>query len=112
LADAGKGKPFEGIVVEDVVVIQLPAEVESGSVQIRDDSDQSMAAKSKISSSQAADIAAKAVPGKVVETRLDDENGYLIWEVETIGEQGRQAQLKIDAGNGRLLAVQAAAPST
>jgi hypothetical protein len=106
-ADTAKGQPFEGVVVEDVVVIdQLPTEVQSGSVPIRDDNEQRMAAKSKISSSQAADIAVGAVPGKVVETRLDDENGYLVWEVETIGEQGRQAQLKIDAGNGRLLAIQ------
>ena len=107
LADTAKGKPIANVVVADAVVMQrLPAEVQSGSVPIKDDSDRNMAAKSKLSSNQAADIAVKAVPGKVVETRLDKENGYLIWKVETIGEQGREVELKIDAGNGRLLAIQ------
>jgi hypothetical protein len=107
LADAPKGKPFEGVVVQDVVVLdQFPREVQSGSIQTKDDNEQAMAAKSQLSSNQAADIAVKAVSGKALETRLDDENGYLVWEVETIDDQGQQAQLKIDAGNGRLLAVE------
>lgn len=106
LAGSTNGKPFEGVVVQDVVVMdQFPNEVQSGSIQTKDDSEQAMAAKSKLSSNEAADVAAKAVPGKVVETQLGDENGYLIWEVETIGNNGQDAQLKIDAGNGRLLAI-------
>jgi hypothetical protein len=40
LADTAIGKPFEGMSLEDVVVIdQLPAEVSGGSVSSREDSD-------------------------------------------------------------------------
>jgi len=108
LADTAKGKPFEGVVVEDVVILeQFPAEVQSGSVQAKDEGEKAMAARAKITSSEAARIAQTALPGKVIETQLDDENGYLVWEVEVIGDQGQEAQLKIDAGDGRLLAVEA-----
>jgi uncharacterized membrane protein YkoI len=108
LADTAKGKPFEGVVVEDVVVVeQFPTEVQSGSVEVKDASETALLTGAKITSGEAARIAEKALPGKVVETRLDEENGYLVWEVEIVGERGQETQLKIDAGNGRLLAVEA-----
>ena len=107
LADTAKGKLFEGLVVEDIVVIeQLPREVQSGSVQVKNDDDAAMAGQAKVTSSEAAKIATTALPGKVIETKLDDENGYLVWEVEIIGTDGHETQLKIDAGNGRLLAAE------
>lgn len=106
LADTAKGKPFEGVVVEDVVVVdQFPTEVQGGSVQVTDDKEATLLARAKISASEAARIAEKALTGKVVETRLDEENGYLVWEAEVIGGQAQVHQLKIDAGNGRLLAI-------
>jgi uncharacterized membrane protein YkoI len=104
-AQTGQDQAFAGVVVEDVVVMeQLPKEVQSGSIKLTDDSEEVMAAQSRISAVQAARIAATALPGKVVELKLDDENGYLIWGAEVIADQGQEAQLKIDAGNGRLLA--------
>lgn len=101
-------KPFKGVVVEDIVVIeQFPNDVQSGSIQIKDDNETAMAAQALVSASEAAQIATTALPGKVVESQLDEENGYLIWEVEIVDAQGQEAQLKIDAGDGRLLAVEA-----
>ncbi len=107
LADPTRDKSFEGLVVEDIVVIeQLPTEVQSGSVQVKNDDDAAMASQAKLTSSEASKIATMAFPGKVIETKLDDENDYLIWEVEIIDAKGHEAQLKIDAGNGRLLAAE------
>jgi uncharacterized membrane protein YkoI len=108
LADTAKGKPFEGVMVEGAVVVdQFPTEVQSGSVQVKDESEAALLAQAKITSGEAARIAEKALPGKVVETRLDEDNGYLVWKVELIGDQGQEHQLSIDAGNGRLLAIEA-----
>lgn len=107
-ADDAKGKTFDGVVVEGVVVMeQFPAEVQKGSIQVKDDNEQARAQQAKIDSSEAAAIAARALPGKVVKTKLDDENGYLIWEVEVLGDKDQETQLKIDAGNGHLLAIDA-----
>lgn len=106
--DKTADKPFEGVVVEDVVVIeQLPPEVQSGSIRMNDGNERARAAQARVSASDAVQIAMKALPGKVVESRLDEENGYLIWEVEVVNAQGQEAQLKIDAGDGRLLAAEA-----
>lgn len=108
LAGNAKGKAFEGVTVNDIVVVeQFPAEVQIGSIQLKDDNEQAMATKAKLSSKDAAEIARRALPGKVVETRLSGENGYLIWEVEAVGDKGQEAHLKIDAGNSRLLAIEA-----
>lgn len=107
LADTSRDKPFEGLVVEDIVVIEkLPSEVRNGSVRVKDDDDAAMAGQARLTSSEAAKIATTALPGKVIETKLNDENGYLIWEVEIIDANGHETQLKIDAGNGRLLAAE------
>jgi uncharacterized membrane protein YkoI len=64
-----------------------------------------MAELARISSSDAAGIAARALPGKVVETKLKNENGYLVWKVETVNPDRKEVEFMIDAGNGRLLAV-------
>ena len=42
----------------------------------------------------------------MVATELEVENGYLIWSVELIGSNHKHFELMIDAGNGRLLAVE------
>lgn len=108
LADTAEGKPFEGVVVEDVIVVdQFPTEVQGGSIAVNDDDERAMVAQAKIASGDAARIAQTALPGQVVETQLGDENGFLVWEVEVIDDKGQEAQLKIDAGDGRLLAVEA-----
>ena len=107
LADTVRDKTFEGLVVEDIVVIEkLPGEVRTGSVRVTDDDDAVIAGQARLTSSEAATIATTALPGKVTETKLDDENGYLVWEVEIIDAKGHETELKIDAGNGRLLAAE------
>ncbi len=111
LAHAGdttpSGQPFEGIVIEDVVTLEkLPSDVQTGSIKIDDANEQQMVALSKLTATQAIQLARTAVPGRVVEVQLDDENGYLIWEVTELDDQGKELQLKLDAGNGRLLAAE------
>jgi uncharacterized membrane protein YkoI len=105
LAGTAQGQPASGAAAKAAVPLdQLPHEVQNGSVQVKKDDEQAMAAQASVSSEEAAKRAVRATHGKVLSTRLDDENGYLIWEVEVLGPQGKEAQLKIDAGNGRLLA--------
>ncbi len=107
LAETTKNKPFEGLLVEDVVVIeQLPTEVQSGSVRVKDDDDAAMASQARITASEAAKIATTALPGKIIEIELEDEDDYLIWEAKIVGANGHETELKIDAGNGRLLAAE------
>lgn len=106
-AKTASTQPFEGIVVEDVVAVdQLPTEVQSGSIKVGTANEQAMAGMAKLGAFDALQIATKANPGKVVELQLDEENGFLIWEVTELTADGQELQLKLDAGNGRLLAAE------
>jgi len=86
----------------------LPTEVHAGSIQIGPNGPQlnqaMLAAKARIEPGAAIATARQAMPGKVIRARLDDENGYLIWSVGIVTPNGDQHDLKIDAGNGKLLA--------
>ncbi len=107
LADSNNAKAFKGIVVEDILVMEnIPDEVQSGSIKIKGANDHTIAGLASISSGEAATIAIRALPGKVIETRLDNENGFLVWEVELITTKGKETELMIDAGNGYLLAAE------
>lgn len=100
-------QPFEGLVVEEVVVLeQLPTEVQHGSIKIGNSNEQTMTKMAKLSAFDALKIATRAAPGKVVELQLDKENGFLIWTVTEMAADGQEIQLKLDAGNGRLLAAE------
>lgn len=87
-----------------VTLQNLPTEARNGSIQVKDENEGTMAALARISAVDAARIANTAHSGKVVETQLENENGSLIWEVTQQDVNGREIQLKLDAGNGYLLA--------
>ncbi len=102
-SSAGNG----GIRVTSPVAMQnLPTEARNGSIQVKGENEGAMATQARINVSEAARIATTAHPGKVVETHLGNENGSLIWEVTQQDTQGREIQLKLDAGNGNLLAAE------
>jgi uncharacterized membrane protein YkoI len=42
-------------------------------------------------------------PGEIIEIELDDEDDGYIYEVEIIGEDGSEPELKIDASTGEVL---------
>lgn len=54
----------------------------------------------------AAELAAlEAVPGTVLETELeaDDDNAYVVYDVEVAGDDGKTHDVKVDAGTGEVL---------
>jgi uncharacterized membrane protein YkoI len=107
LAGTAQGQLASGAAAKAAVALdQLPHEVQNGSIQVKKDKEQTMAAQASVTAAEAAKVAAGATNGKVLATKLDDENGYLIWKVHVLDPQGKEAQLNIDAGNGRLLAAE------
>jgi uncharacterized membrane protein YkoI len=62
----------------------------------------------EISQADAEKAALAEVPGTVVvKTSLDNENGYLVYSVEIKDAQGKVSDVKIDAGSGTVLIVEA-----
>lgn len=53
---------------------------------------------------EAEDVAADAFPGRVVENKLGDENGFAVWEIKTFDEDGFLHEAEVSAQNGEILA--------
>jgi len=64
-----------------------------------------LTALSKITPEQARTAALKQVLGTVTKVELDDENGYLVYSVDICSSTGQRQDVKVDAGNGRVLHV-------
>jgi uncharacterized membrane protein YkoI len=43
------------------------------------------------------------VTGKVVKAELEEEDGFLVWEVEVISPKSGKTELLLDAGDGSVL---------
>lgn len=61
----------------------------------------------KIDRAAAEKAALDAVPGTAKDAELGNENGYVVWEVEVQGSVGTLREVKLDAGNGQVLAQEA-----
>ena len=45
-------------------------------------------------------------PGQVAQARLDDEDGYLVWQIDVKHDKGI-TEIAVDAGNSKVLAAEA-----
>ena len=58
----------------------------------------------KVDQAAAEQAALEAVPGMVHETELEtSDNGYVVYDIEVAGEDGKNHEVKVDAGNGEIL---------
>lgn len=75
-----------------------------GSVSAPDQSGSSLQELAKIDQAAAERAALKAVPGTVHETELEtSDNGYVVYDIEVAGDDGKSHEVKVDAGNGEIL---------
>jgi uncharacterized membrane protein YkoI len=76
-----------------------------GSVSAPDQSGAaSLQESAKIDQAAAEQAALEAVPGTVHELELEtSDNGYVVYDVEVAGEDGKNHEVKVDAGNGEIL---------
>jgi uncharacterized membrane protein YkoI len=58
----------------------------------------------KIDQAAAEKAALAAVPGQIQKTELGDENGFVVYSVEVKGADGTVTDVKVDAGDGSILA--------
>lgn len=60
--------------------------------------------RASITREEAANIATDAYPGRVVENKLDDEDGFAVYEIETFDEGGGYLhEVEVNAQNGEIL---------
>jgi uncharacterized membrane protein YkoI len=67
--------------------------------------DAALASKAKISGDEAVKAVKAAYPDNTIQGAvLGDENGYLIYEVKMTDKAGKNSEVKVDAGNAKILA--------
>ena len=75
-----------------------------GSVSVAGKNESSLHELANIDEAAAEQGALKAVPGTVHETELEtSDNGYLIYDIEIAGDDGKEHEVTVDAGNGKVL---------
>lgn len=65
---------------------------------------QQLQSLAKIDQNAAEQAALQAVPGQITDSELGNENGYVVYEVDVKGDDGQTHEVKVDAGNGSVLA--------
>ena len=61
------------------------------------------AAKVAIAQDQAVKIALQAVPGTVVESEFESEDGVSLWEIEILDANQQVTEVDVDANTGEIL---------
>ena len=75
-----------------------------GSVSVAGKNGSSLQKLANIDEAAAEQVALKAVPGTVHETELEtSDNGYLVYDIEIAGDDGKGHEVTVDAGNGKVL---------
>ncbi len=77
----------------------------AGSVYIGNEPEHRHMDKAQIGLDRAREIALQQVQGKVLKAGLENENGYLVYGVEILKPDGTVANVKVDAGTGKVLRV-------
>jgi uncharacterized membrane protein YkoI len=75
-----------------------------GSVSVAGKNESSLHKLANIDQAAAEQVALKAVPGTVHETELEtSDNGYVVYDIEIAGDDGKGHEVMVDAGNGKVL---------
>jgi uncharacterized membrane protein YkoI len=75
-----------------------------GSVSVAGKNESSLHKLADIDQAAAEQVALEAVPGTVHETELEtSDNGYVVYDIEIAGDDGKGHEVIVDAGNGKVL---------
>ncbi|MGB5986581.1 MAG: PepSY domain-containing protein [Desulfobacterales bacterium] len=80
-------------------------EVSGGTIRIENQSEADFPTWAGITHDQAGEKALAAVQGQVLKTELEDENGFLVYGVEVVAADKAIMEVKVDAGTGKVLAM-------
>ncbi|MFN3544630.1 MAG: PepSY domain-containing protein [Thiobacillus sp.] len=88
--------------------IKLPGEVKTSSIKLPEgvETQAEFARHAKVTQQEAEAAALAVMPGQVVKAKLDDEDGYLVWQIDVKHARG-VTEIAVDAGNAKPLAMEA-----
>jgi uncharacterized membrane protein YkoI len=81
------------------------SEVRGGTIRLENQVEADVPALAKLTSAQAVQKALAAVQGQILKTELENENDFLVYSVEVVTADKTIMEVKVDAGSGKVLAV-------
>jgi uncharacterized membrane protein YkoI len=95
---------------EPAYTSSVQAPTETGNEQSEAAESAALASLAKISEAEARNAALARFPGATIQkASLQDENGNVVWTVELTDANKSAQEVKVDAGNGAILATEAGA---
>ena len=83
----------------------VASEVREGSIRLENRAEANFPSLAKIKLDQAVQAALTAVPGKLLKAGLEDENNFLVYGIEVVTADKTIMEVKVDAGTGKVLAM-------
>lgn len=106
IAIIGSGVLFAGLVISGTSFSDSDdSQVRGGTIRIESQVEADFPALAKLTSTQAVQKALAAVQGQILKTELENENGFLVYDVEVVTADKTIMEVKVDAGSGKVLAV-------
>jgi uncharacterized membrane protein YkoI len=99
------GVALAALLTTGVALMSAQPASQKGSIQINNKDEARVADMAKISLDSAMNEALKQVQGKVLRVELENENGYLVYGVEIAKPDHQMVDVKVDAGNGKILKI-------
>ncbi|MBI3753498.1 MAG: PepSY domain-containing protein [Deltaproteobacteria bacterium] len=100
---------ISGVVLAALIAVAGASAQQSnhtGSIVVKNDDESGFTGMAKISLDSAVNASLQAAPGKVLKVELENENGYLVYGVEIVKADRRIADVKVDAGSGKVLKIE------
>lgn len=102
----GSGVLVTGLIVAGVsLATSDDSGVRGGTIRLEKQVEADFPALAKTTFDQAIAKALEAVHGKVLQTGLENENGFLVYNVEVVTADNSIVDVKVDAGSGEVLAM-------
>lgn len=76
-----------------------------GTIPVANQAEAEYPGMAKITLNQALQNAVKAAPGRVLKAELENESGFLIYDIEVVGADKTTMDVTLDAGSGQVLAL-------
>ena len=84
---------------------ELGHQVREGSIRLMQQPESSFPSLAKITPDKAVAQALKTMQGQVLKTELENENDFLVYGVEVVTADKSIVDVKVDAGSGKVLAM-------
>jgi uncharacterized membrane protein YkoI len=99
------GMVIAGLIALGGTAISAEQANPAGSIKIVNKGEADFASMAKVSMGSAINAALGEVQGKVLRAELENENGYLVYGIEIVKTDHQIVDVKIDAGDGKILKV-------